>query len=228
MFEVNNFHKMFYTSLVLCLWTLLGVFGDEVKSVKQGDSVTLHTDITEIQTEDEIEWWFEMIRIARIKRSRNINPTYEDKNNKTQIFKDRLKMNNQTGDLTIINITTQHTGLYQLYINIGNQETVKRFNVTVYVSSTVSITESTQNPSNPSVTSEDLYTSSGGLQSDHIVVISISCCVAVGCLMIVASVVIFWIYRKHKNKHQQDRTRKDEDTYADTTTHKLITQTKKI
>ncbi|XP_073718251.1 pregnancy-specific glycoprotein 22-like [Misgurnus anguillicaudatus] len=139
---------MFYTSLVLCLWTLVGVFGDEVKSVfvMEGDSVTLYADITEIQSKYKIEWWFKEIRIARIKRSFDIYPIYYD-NDKTQRFRDRLKMNNQTADLTIANITTQHTGLYQLYIYIGNKPAVKRFNVTVYVSSTLSITESTQNPS---------------------------------------------------------------------------------
>ncbi|XP_056614642.1 uncharacterized protein LOC130429838 [Triplophysa dalaica] len=123
---------MFHTLLVFCLssW-LLGVFGDEVKSVSvmEGESVTLHTDLTHIQTDDVIEWRFENIRITRIKRSFNINPTYDDD---TEIFRDKLKMNNQTGDLTITHITSQHSGLYQLNILGRNKDTVKKFSLTVH------------------------------------------------------------------------------------------------
>nr|XP_055072674.1 uncharacterized protein LOC129452695 isoform X1 [Misgurnus anguillicaudatus] len=243
---------MFYTSLVLCLWTLVGVFGDEVKSVSvmEGHSVTLNTNITEIKRGDEIEWWFGNISITRIEKS-DINLIYEDIH-ETQRFRDRVKLNNQTGDLTITNIRTEHTGLYQLNILIGNNPPVKRFfNVTVNVSPTVSITESTQNPSdflNKHEFHHDkgervfifkiielnsyrcvvvvvvvvVYTPSGRLQSDHMVVI---CCAVVGSLMIVASVLIFWIYRKHKNT-QQDQSAEDEDAYANTTFHKIKTQTK--
>nr|XP_055073007.1 uncharacterized protein LOC129452969 [Misgurnus anguillicaudatus] len=39
-------------------------------------------------------------------------------------------------------------------------------------------------------------------------------CVFVGCLMIVASVLIFWIYRKRRNTQQQVQTREEEITYA--------------
>ncbi|KAA0711810.1 hypothetical protein E1301_Tti022041 [Triplophysa tibetana] len=108
---------------------MIGVFGDEVKSVSvmEGHSVTLHTDVTHIQTHDEIQWRFKGIRIARIMRSYDINPTYDE----TEIFRDRVKMNNQTGDLTITHITSQHSGLYKLNILSGNTETDKRFNLTV-------------------------------------------------------------------------------------------------
>nr|XP_055072676.1 uncharacterized protein LOC129452695 isoform X2 [Misgurnus anguillicaudatus] len=213
---------MFYTSLVLCLWTLVGVFGDEVKSVSvmEGHSVTLNTNITEIKRGDEIEWWFGNISITRIEKS-DINLIYEDIH-ETQRFRDRVKLNNQTGDLTITNIRTEHTGLYQLNILIGNNPPVKRFfNVTVNVSPTVSITESTQNPSD-FLNKHEFHHDKGRLQSDHMVVI---CCAVVGSLMIVASVLIFWIYRKHKNT-QQDQSAEDEDAYANTTFHKIKTQTK--
>ncbi|XP_073721554.1 uncharacterized protein [Misgurnus anguillicaudatus] len=244
---------MFYTSLVLCLWTLVGVFGDDVKSVSvmEGHSVTLNTNITEIKRGDEIEWWFGNISITRIEKS-DINLTYKDIN-ETQIFRGRVKINNQTGDLTITNIRTEDSGLYQLNILIGNNPQVKRFfNVTVNVSPTVSITESTQNTSdflNQHEFHHDegervfifkiielnsyrcvvvvvvVYTPSGRLQSVHMVVI---CCAVVGCLMIVASVLIFWIYRKHKNTQQQDQTCEDEITYADPTFYKRNTKTKRV
>ncbi|XP_051978015.1 SLAM family member 9-like isoform X2 [Xyrauchen texanus] len=94
----------------------------------EGDSVTLHTDLTEIQDKDEIEWWFipENIRVARIKRK--IFNTYDDVLDER--FRGRLHLNHQTGDLTITNITTEHTGLYQLII-ITVKKTTKIFSVTV-------------------------------------------------------------------------------------------------
>ncbi|XP_050958120.1 SLAM family member 5-like isoform X2 [Labeo rohita] len=43
-------------------------------------------------------------------------------------FRDRLKLDDQTGSLTITNITTQHNGHYQLKIN----SVIKNFSITVY------------------------------------------------------------------------------------------------
>ncbi|KAA0711809.1 hypothetical protein E1301_Tti022040 [Triplophysa tibetana] len=119
-------------ALILMRFCLLGVFGDieEVKiSVMEGESVTLHTDLTHIQTDLEIEWRFGSIRIARIKRSVNIDPTYD---NETEIFRENLKMNNETGDLNITHITSQHSGLYKLNIFTGNKQKVKSFSLTAY------------------------------------------------------------------------------------------------
>nr|XP_055072986.1 uncharacterized protein LOC129452947 [Misgurnus anguillicaudatus] len=49
-------------------------------------------------------------------------------------FRDRLKMNHQTGDLTITNITTKDSGLYELN-SYHQQIPLSRFNVIVYVAS---------------------------------------------------------------------------------------------
>ncbi|KAI7790762.1 hypothetical protein IRJ41_000580, partial [Triplophysa rosa] len=156
-------------SLFLAL-SLNCVFGDEVKmSVMEGHSVTLHTNVTELYTHEEMYWWFKNIRIARIRRSVNINPTYNDE---TEIFRDRLKMNNQTGDLTITNIRAEHSGRYKLNILGRNKETAKTFSLTV----------------------------NGETHLVHIIPLS---CAAVGCVMIVASLLMFFICRKHTNTRQQ-------------------------
>ncbi|XP_065099433.1 uncharacterized protein [Paramisgurnus dabryanus] len=174
---------------------LVGVFGDEMKSVSvmEGDSVTLHTN-TKLQTDDVIQWMFgpEETLIARINKPANKTSIYADVLDGR--FRDRLQANNQTGDLTITNITTQQTGLYNITIT-GKKKTSYRFNVTVY-----------------------------GLSSGHKVVI---CCAAVGSLMIVTSVVIFWIYRKHKNTEATVQSCGEEITYTDPSfckrqTHKPI------
>ncbi|KAK9967292.1 hypothetical protein ABG768_001699 [Culter alburnus] len=116
----------------LCLLLTSGVIGvdtDGVKSVSvmEGDSVTLNTDVTEIQRNDQILWMFgpRETRIAEIHRQ-NI---YMDESNR--IFGDRLQMDSQTGSLTIRNIRSEHCGIYKLLI-IRRGISYQRFNVTVY------------------------------------------------------------------------------------------------
>uniref|UniRef100_A0A8C2C6Y6 Ig-like domain-containing protein n=1 Tax=Cyprinus carpio TaxID=7962 RepID=A0A8C2C6Y6_CYPCA len=121
---------------VLCYlfwWCLTGVFGSETNelqslSVVEGDSVTLNTTITEIPEEDDILWKFgaEKSLIAQIYRAYGIINTCNEGR-----FRDRLKLNNQTGSLTITNITTHHAGLYKLQIN-GAERSSKTFNISVY------------------------------------------------------------------------------------------------
>ncbi|XP_073721395.1 uncharacterized protein [Misgurnus anguillicaudatus] len=97
-------------------------------SVKEGESVTLHTDI-QAQTDDLILWRFgdKNVLIAKCDMEDN-KISYDDDDGR---FRDRLKMNNQTGDLTITNIINLNTGVYKLKI-ISNRETkYKTFSVSV-------------------------------------------------------------------------------------------------
>ncbi|XP_026115409.1 uncharacterized protein LOC113093992 [Carassius auratus] len=120
--------------LSLILLIFCGVFGaetDEIKtiSVKTGDSVVLHTGVCEINREKQILWLFGAedpdTLIAEIyKLSISIYDTYEG-------LKDRLQMDQQTGSLTIRNITTSHSGLYTAQI-MNSMTTFKRFSVMVY------------------------------------------------------------------------------------------------
>ncbi|XP_043078651.1 uncharacterized protein LOC122327385 isoform X3 [Puntigrus tetrazona] len=122
-------HKSFF--LFLWIWFSPGVLGDadEEKSVTEGDSVTLKTGVSEVQSNYQILWMFNVnnsdARIAEIYRQ---NIHIEDS---THIFGDRLQMDRQTGSLTIRNIRTQHSGLYKLTIIKGGV-TYKSFSVAVY------------------------------------------------------------------------------------------------
>ncbi|KAK9967261.1 hypothetical protein ABG768_001668 [Culter alburnus] len=98
--------------------------------VNEGDSVTLHTDITTNQ-QDRIKWYFNHTRIAQINGDLSNTCTDVQCNNSgTERFRDRLKLDHQTGSLTIMNITNTHSGEYHLEITSRNSE--KIFNVTVY------------------------------------------------------------------------------------------------
>ncbi|XP_073699685.1 uncharacterized protein [Garra rufa] len=114
----------------LCWWRLIGVFGEPV-AVTVGDSVTvtLHTDAIQICEDDDILWKFgvEKSQIAKIRKRKKIYSTYDGPNG---IFRNRLKLDNQTGSLTITNITTEHAGVYQLEI-AGAKKSSKTFSVSV-------------------------------------------------------------------------------------------------
>ncbi|KAL1251776.1 hypothetical protein QQF64_019572, partial [Cirrhinus molitorella] len=105
------------------------VFGESV-SVTEGDSVTLHTDVTEIRKDDDILWNFEAETspIAEIDTAHGIFSTFDGPDGR---FRDRLKLDDQTGSLTITNITTQHAGRYELEI-MGKKWSLKTFSVSVY------------------------------------------------------------------------------------------------
>ncbi|XP_073792873.1 uncharacterized protein [Danio rerio] len=99
------------------------VFGESV-SVTEGDSVTLHTD-TQIHEDNDILWKFgpEKSLIAKIIREEQIIPDVR--------FRDRLKLDRKTGSLTIMNITSEHAGEYEVKITAAKWVS-KTFNVSVY------------------------------------------------------------------------------------------------
>ncbi|XP_059424825.1 carcinoembryonic antigen-related cell adhesion molecule 1-like [Carassius carassius] len=92
--------------------------------VKKGDSVTLHTDV-EVNQEVRMMWYFNNVRIAYINGDLKICTDDVCK----ERFRDRLKLDRQTGSLTIMNITNTDSGEYQL--KMGGNSRRKIFNVTV-------------------------------------------------------------------------------------------------
>ncbi|XP_016085936.1 transmembrane and immunoglobulin domain-containing protein 1-like [Sinocyclocheilus grahami] len=122
--------------LVFVLIIVDGLFGvmDEIQSVSvtEGDSVTLYTDVTEIQKADLILWTFgsDSTRIAQINRMANRISLYDDVLDGR--FRDILKVDHQTGSLTITDITPEHAGLYGfLQIVEGKEVTPKKFSIIV-------------------------------------------------------------------------------------------------
>uniref|UniRef100_A0A8C1LEX3 SLAM family member 9-like n=1 Tax=Cyprinus carpio TaxID=7962 RepID=A0A8C1LEX3_CYPCA len=111
---------------------IIGVSGVETDGVSvfvtEGDSVTLLTGIKKNQ-EDRIRWYCNDTRIAQINGDPSKTCTDVQCNEGTERFRDRLKLDHQTGSLTIMNITNTDSGLYQLKIFSKNKY---RFNVTVY------------------------------------------------------------------------------------------------
>uniref|UniRef100_A0A671SCK1 Ig-like domain-containing protein n=1 Tax=Sinocyclocheilus anshuiensis TaxID=1608454 RepID=A0A671SCK1_9TELE len=91
--------------------------------VKEGDSVTLHTDVETNQQKD-IKWYYDGLRVAEINGDLSFICTDVQCEDADGRFRDRLKLDNQTGSLTITNITTTDFGLYHLQINISSRISV--------------------------------------------------------------------------------------------------------
>ncbi|XP_026105557.1 SLAM family member 9-like, partial [Carassius auratus] len=97
-------------------------------SVMEGDSVTLESGLTEMKDDDLIQWRFGYNKtlIADINVLEDSISVFDDVPDGR--FRDRLKLDDQTGSLTITNITTEHSGVYHLQINSES----KNFSLTVY------------------------------------------------------------------------------------------------
>ncbi|XP_059426075.1 uncharacterized protein LOC132160323 [Carassius carassius] len=121
----------------------------------EGESLTLHTGFTGSLGDVTIQWCYETEDnlIAEIERG-----TTKKQEGADGRFRGKLKLDGQTGDLTISNIRTIHSGLYKLKISSTARNTkYKRFLVTVNVKS-VSVTagNSVYLQTNAEIQSDDL------------------------------------------------------------------------
>ncbi|XP_057181279.1 natural killer cell receptor 2B4-like isoform X2 [Triplophysa rosa] len=156
---------------LVCVTGVFGVDADEVKSVMEGDSVTLHTHLTHIQTQDHILWMFG----PQEKRIAEIHKRSIDMFDSNEIFGDRLKLDSQTGSLSITNIIITDSGLYKLHIISDRGTSFKRFSVTVYARLPV-----------PVITRDSSQCSSSSERS------SVSTCVLLCSVMNVTRVSLSW------------------------------------
>ncbi|TRY99870.1 hypothetical protein DNTS_026358 [Danionella cerebrum] len=95
---------------------ILGVYeGNRVKHAKTGESVALSSGRREISKDDEIQWKFDDKTVAEIVEKNNIFIIHEDVLNNSYI--NRLRLDNKTGTLTIIDSRPEDTRLYHVYSN---------------------------------------------------------------------------------------------------------------
>ncbi|XP_067252695.1 uncharacterized protein [Chanodichthys erythropterus] len=99
-------------------------------SVNEGDSVTLNTGV-QTKQQEEIKWYFNSTRIAQISGDLSFICTDVQCKDGDERFRDRLKLDHQTGSLTIMNITNTDSGVYDLKIIFSSSSSDKAFNVTV-------------------------------------------------------------------------------------------------
>ncbi len=115
--------------LTVCSSGVSGV-GSDVVPVNDGESVTLHTGVETSQQED-IKWYFEDTRIAQISGDLIHTCTDVQCEDGDERFRDRLKLDHQTGSLTIMNITNTDSGDYELKVIRSTSSSDKIFNVIV-------------------------------------------------------------------------------------------------
>ncbi len=89
--------------------------------MKESESVTLYTGV--VNPDDVMTWYFNDTRIAEITGDQSKICT--DVQCKER-FRDRLKLDHQTGSLNITNTRTTDSGLYTLQIIISDS----RFSIT--------------------------------------------------------------------------------------------------
>ncbi|KAK7136650.1 hypothetical protein R3I93_016865 [Phoxinus phoxinus] len=114
----------------ISVYGVTGVDTEEV-SVKEGDSVTLNTGV-QINQQYRITWYYNDILIARITGDLSYICTDVQCNEDTERFRDRLKLDHQTGSLTITHTTDTDSGEYTLWIISRRSNSEKIFSVSVH------------------------------------------------------------------------------------------------
>ncbi|KAG1945913.1 hypothetical protein F2P79_013598 [Pimephales promelas] len=125
----------------------------------EGDSVTLHTDV---RYKPYVQWRFGPEDTIIIIQFNGGGITYfkDDKR-----IRDRLQINNQTGDLTIRNTRTTDSGLYELTM----KNWLLLFNVTVYARLPIPIiTRDSSNCSSSSLSSQNCSLMCSAVNVSHV------------------------------------------------------------
>ncbi|XP_059425976.1 uncharacterized protein LOC132160255 [Carassius carassius] len=102
----------------------------KLMSVKEGDPVILQTAVPQLTGDELIVWRFgdEGKLIAKHDIEAKSPPLYDDTDER---FRDRLKLNDQTGSLIITNTRTTDSGHYKVKISSTKQTIYQKYIVTV-------------------------------------------------------------------------------------------------
>ncbi len=127
-----NKHKKDPQQLLVCVSDVPVAQRVEIKrnSVKEGESLTLYPGVIR-NLNDVMTWHFNHILFTEISEDLSFICTHEPCTYIDGRFRDTLKLDNQTGSLTITNITTEHTGHYHLKISSSRFSIKRTFSVTV-------------------------------------------------------------------------------------------------
>ncbi|XDV22830.1 hypothetical protein PO909_027636, partial [Leuciscus waleckii] len=149
--------KTFLQQFYAFVWLMLIVSSSGVSvAVKEGDSVTLYTGVQTNQHEN-INWYIGY-PLARINGDLSDICTDVQCNEYTERFRDRLKLDHQTGSLTIMDITDTDSGEYSLHITSDSSFSEKIFSV--YVTGVSGVDK-------VSVMEEDSVTLNSGVQTNQ-------------------------------------------------------------
>ncbi|XP_050951412.1 titin isoform X8 [Labeo rohita] len=132
--EISSSVFIIIRSFSVTVTVFLGVSADGGSvSVMEGDSVTLHTGV-ETNQRDVVRWYFNDFLIAQITGYRKkICTGVQCQHQNNWRLEDRLTLDHQTGSLTITNIRTTDSGVYELKI-VSRTRIISEnsFNVTVH------------------------------------------------------------------------------------------------
>ncbi|XP_026054387.1 uncharacterized protein LOC113040258 isoform X4 [Carassius auratus] len=164
----------------------------------EGESVTLHTGVKTNQR-DRIRWYFNDTRIAQMTGDQSKICTDVQCNEDTERFRDRLKLDHQTGSLTIMNIRNTDAGDYYVETIISGNISEKIFSVTitggsgskeVQMKRMMEMEGASDTLNNGAVNKQESDQGSGNLVPAVPVAVLLVLAVGVG--------VTYWCYRKNK------------------------------
>ncbi|XP_059426081.1 uncharacterized protein LOC132160329 [Carassius carassius] len=193
--------KLFFWS-VLLMHGASGVDTDRVLVfVMEGDSVNLQTGVKTNQR-DRIRWYFNDTRIAQISGDQSKICTDVQCNEGIERFRDRLKLNNQTGSLTIMNTRITDSGDYHVETIISGSISEKIFTVTITGEAK---TSGTEGEDEAPVLSAVKTTGSDQGSSNLVpaVRVAIILLVVAGVVGVVGVGVTYWHCKKNKPRRQE-------------------------